>query len=97
QLWDRIVNGEGIIHNNDLHNGLTLLMLHDSYGSYMMPYLSQYFETIVDTHYREIAGRKKNTNMKYLIEKYKPDIVVLFPFSYPHQSAESIFKNIVYE
>lgn len=97
QLWGRIVNGEGIIHNKDLHNGLTLLMLHDSYGSYMMPYLSQYFETIICTHYRDKNGKKKNTNMKYLIEKYKPDIVVLFSIHFPYCSAESIFKNIVYE
>lgn len=96
-LWGCIVNGEGIIHNRDVHNGKTLLMLHDSYGSYMMPYLSQYFETVVDTHYRDKAGKKKNTNMKYLLERYKPDVVVLFPISYPQSDAKSIFKNIVYE
>ena len=96
-LWSCIVNGEGIIHNRNLHNGKTLLMLHDSYGSYMMPYLSQYFETIVDTHYRDKAGKKKNTNIKYLLERYKPDVVVLFPIHYPQSNAEGIFKNIVYE
>lgn len=96
-LWGRIVNGEGIIHNKDLHNGKTLLMLHDSYGSYMMPYLSQYFETIISTHYTVNSGQKKNTNMKYLLERYKPNIVVLFPIGYPYADVNSIFKNVVYK
>ena len=76
-LWGRIVNGEGIVINKAIKNGSTLLVLGDSYSSYMVPYLSQRFSKVVSTHYRDSHGKKKEVNMKRLIETYKPDYVLL--------------------
>ena len=76
-LWGKIVNGEGIIINKTLKNGSTLLILGDSYSSYMVPYLSQRFGKIVSTHYRDSHGKKKEVDLKRLLTTYKPDYVLL--------------------
>lgn len=76
-LWGRIVNGEGIVINKSLKNGHTLLILGDSYSSYMVPYLSQHFGKIVSTHYRDSHGKKKGVDLKRLLATYKPDYVLL--------------------
>lgn len=76
-LWGKIVQGEGIIKNKKIKNGKTLLILGDSYSSYMVPYLSQYVSTVVSTHYRDCKGKKKDVDLKTLIAKYKPDYVML--------------------
>lgn len=76
-LWGKIVNGEGIIKNKKIRNGKTILILGDSYSSYMVPYLSQYVSTVVSTHYRDCADRKKEVDLKRLIDQYKPDYVML--------------------
>ena len=81
-LWGPMTKGEGIIINSECKNDRTLLMLSDSYGPYMMPYLTQYFEKTVETHYNRKHYDKKPTNLKYLLEKYKPDAVVYFAASY---------------
>lgn len=75
-LWGRIVKGEGIIINKALPNHKTLLILGDSYSSYMVPYLSQYFRTVVSTHHSNNQNKKK-ADMAYLLKKYKPDYVLL--------------------
>lgn len=76
-LWGRIVNGEGIIINKAIKDGSTLLILGDSYSSYMVPYLSQRFGKIVSTHYRDSYGKKKEVDLKRLLATYKPDYVLL--------------------
>ena len=76
-LWGKIVNGEGIIINKTLKNGSTLLILGDSYSSYMVPYLSQRFGKIVSTHYSNSHGKKKEVDLKRLLTTYKPDYVLL--------------------
>lgn len=73
-LWGKIMNGEGIIKNKKLNNKKTILILGDSYSSYMAPYLSQYLETFISTHY---SRGKKNVDMAELLAKYKPDYVLL--------------------
>lgn len=96
-LWEPMLKGEGIIINRDKKNGRTMLMLTDSYGTYMMPYLSQYFKSVVCTHYLRKDEKKQYTNMRYLLERYKPDIVVLFSMNYLYRGVDSTFKNLVYE
>ena len=76
-LWGPINNGEAIVKNKKNPNGIKILMLGDSYSSYMAPYLVQYASTVVSTHYRDCAGKKKEVNLAKLIAKYKPDIVLL--------------------
>lgn len=76
-LWGPINNGEAIIKNKKNPNGIKILMLGDSYSSYMAPYLIQYASTVVSTHYRDCAGKKKEVNLAKLIVRYKPDIVLL--------------------
>lgn len=76
-LWGPINNGEAIVKNKKNPNGIKILMLGDSYSSYMAPYLIQYASTVVSTHYRDCAGKKKEVNLSKLIAKYKPDIVLL--------------------
>ena len=76
-LWGPINNGEAIVKNKKNPTGIKILMLGDSYSSYMAPYLVQYASTVVSTHYRDCAGKKKEVNLAKLIAKYKPDIVLL--------------------
>lgn len=76
-LWGPINNGEAIIKNKKNPEGIKILMLGDSYSSYMAPYLIQYASIVVSTHYKACAGKKKEVNLAKLIEKYQPDIVML--------------------
>lgn len=76
-LWSRMVNGEAVIINKQTKNHLKVLFLSDSYIGYMAPYLSQHIYCGIYTHYLDCAGDKKNTNLRVLLYKYKPDIVVL--------------------
>ena len=97
-LWGRIVRGEGIITNKATKNDIKILILGDSYSSYMVPYLSQNIKTIISTHYRDCAEKKKSVNITKLIEKYNPDAVILIMLEggFFHSKAESLFKNIKY-
>lgn len=97
-LWERIVKGEGIVTNKAVKNNIKILILGDSYSSYMIPYLSQNIKTIVSTHYRDCAEKKKNTNVANLINKYNPDAVILIinETAFFHNSAKSLFKNLKY-
>lgn len=76
-LWGPINYGEAIIKNKQNPNGIKILILGDSYSSYMSPYLIQYASTIVSTHYRECVDKKKEVNLAKLIARYQPDIVLL--------------------
>lgn len=76
-LWSHLVNDEGIIVNKSINNNVAVLVLGDSYSSYMAPYITQNIHTWISTHYRDHRGEKKNTDLKHLIDKYHPDIVVL--------------------
>ncbi len=91
-LWGPINNGEAIIKNKDNPHGIKILMLGDSYSSYMAPYLIQYASKIVSTHYRDCAGRKKEVNLARLIAKYQPDVVLLEILGNSFYQADSIAK-----
>lgn len=98
-LWGRIVNGEGIVINKATKNKFRVLFLNDSYASYMTTYMSQHISNMVHTHFRDHAGKKKNTNLKYLINKYKPDLVIL-EISSPtffNSAKDTVFSNIVWK
>lgn len=91
-LWGPINNGEAIIKNKKNPKGIKILMLGDSYSSYMAPYLIQYASTVVSTHYRDCAGKKKEVNLAKLIAKYKPDIVLLEILGNSFYQGDSIAK-----
>lgn len=97
-LWGRIVKGEGIVTNKAAKNNIKLLILGDSYSSYMVPYLSQNVKQIITTHYRDCAEKKKEANVSKLINKYNPDAVVLIinESAFFHSSAKSLFRNLKY-
>jgi alginate O-acetyltransferase complex protein AlgJ len=50
----------------------TLLLLKDSFSSWMVPYLNQTFGRVVYCHYAQTAG----IELTKLVEKYKPDAVL---------------------
>lgn len=97
-LWGRIVKGEGIVTNKAAKNNIKLLILGDSYSSYMVPYLSQNVKQIITTHYRDCAEKKKEANVSKLINKYNPDAVILIinESAFFHSSAKNLFKNLKY-
>lgn len=76
-MWGPMVKGEGIVINKNINNDIKLLILGDSYSSYMIPYLSQNINQIVLSNYNTIAGRKKDVNINKLIKNYKPDVITL--------------------
>ena len=43
----------------------------------MKPYLLQDINTIVYSHSRDIHNPKKKIDIEYMLDKYKPDVVVL--------------------
>lgn len=97
-LWGRIVKGEAIIENKSIGKNMTVLFLGDSYGSYMMPYLSQKVSTIISTHYRECAEKKKKVEVNRLIKQYNPDVVVLeiVGNGFYRSKGDTNFKNMVF-
>ena len=76
-LQKPIIFGEAIITNKKINNNLKLLVLGESYSTYMTPYLSQNVSELILTHYRDCAGQKKNVDIPKLIKTYKPDAIVL--------------------
>ncbi|PWM76475.1 MAG: hypothetical protein DBY32_10065 [Phascolarctobacterium sp.] len=95
-LWGPIVKGEGIVTNKTANNDIKLLILGDSYSSYMVPYLSQNVKQIVSTHYRDCAEKKKEINMPKLLKKYDPNAVVLIMVEggFFHSKSDNLFKNL---
>lgn len=97
-LWGRIVRGEAIIENKKISNDITVLVLGDSYSSYMMPYLSQKISKIITTHYRDCAEKKKKVEIGRLLEQYNPDVVILeiVGNGFFHSKGDNNFKNMVF-
>lgn len=95
-LWERMLKGEGIVINKTINNNISLLILGDSYSSYMVPYLSQNVKKIITTHYRDCIENKKEVNTQKLFKKYDPDAVVLIinETNFFHSSSENIFHNL---
>lgn len=97
-MWSPMLRGEGIVNNKSTKNNIKILILGDSYSSYMIPYLSQNINEIISTHYTRVAGKKKEVNIKKLINKHKPNAIVLIinEATFFHSNANYIFKNIKY-
>ena len=68
--------GEAVITNKTINNDIKLLIIGDSYSSYMMPYLSQYLHQVISTSWTNCQGNKKYVSLSHLIKKYNPDIVM---------------------
>ena len=69
--------GEDILVNDKASSKVNLLMLGDSFSFAMKPYLLQDINTIVYSHSRDIHSPKKKIDIEYMLDKYKPDVVVL--------------------
>ena len=97
-MWSPMLKGEGTVTNKLTKNNIKLLVLGDSYSSYMIPYLSQNINKVTATHYSRVAGKKKEINMNKLIKKYKPNAVVLIinEATFFHSSAKNLFRNLKY-
>lgn len=75
-LWKNMAFGEAVITNKAINNNIKLLIIGDSYSSYMMPYLSQYLYQVISTSWTSCQGNKKYVSLSHLIKKYNPDIVM---------------------
>lgn len=64
------VNEQAIIYNK--HKPYTLLLLKDSFSSFMSPFLNQSFGKIIYCHYNQDEGKE----LTQLVEKHNPDIVI---------------------
>ena len=98
-LYPHLTKDEAVIVNKTIQNDLTILVLGDSYSSYMAPYVTQYVNCWAATHYRGCSGKKKNANLKYLIDRYHPRVVLLEiqgPLFLTGE-AKRIFENFVIE
>ena len=95
-MWSPMLKGEGTVTNKFIKNNIKVLILGDSYSSYMVPYLSQNINQITSTHYSRVAGNKKEVNMNKLINKYKPNAVVLIinEATFFHSNASYLFKML---
>lgn len=77
KLGFRLVKGENILENRELQNGKTILILGDSYSSYMAPYLIQYSSKLITTHYYPYLDKDRMVELKRLMDTYKPNVVIL--------------------
>lgn len=75
--WKSIHNGEVVLKNEQIESDLTILVLSDSYTTFMAPYLAQFAKETIITHYNGYAEKKTKTDMNYLMGKYNPDVVIL--------------------
>lgn len=76
-LWESMAKGEAIITNRESLNKIKILIIGTSYSTYMSPYLSQFCEKVILTHYSNCQGNKNEVNISRLIKKYNPDVVIL--------------------
>ena len=97
-LWETTCKGEAIITNKECNNNIKLLLLCDSYTTYMASYLSQNVTQIVLTNYDVCTGQKKDVNITKLINKYKPDAVALIMLEtgFFHNQADYVFRHFKY-
>lgn len=76
-ILEKTIKGECLIFNKTTKNNFKILFLCDSYGGNMTTYMSQFVPYMINTHYLRKTGKKNNTDLKKLIKKYHPDIVIL--------------------
>lgn len=89
--------GEDILVNDKASNKVKLFMLGDSFSFAIKPYLLQDIQTIVYSHSRDIHKPKERIDIEYMLDKYKPDVVVLqkmealFHWENHHETFGNIF------
>lgn len=95
-LWKITCEGEAIITNKQIDNDIKLLLICDSYTTYMASYLSQSVKQIVLTNYDICIGKKKEVNIPELIKKYNPDAValIILETSFFHRQFDELFTDI---
>lgn len=77
-LWSHLVNDEAILINKDIKNDISVLVLGDSYASYIATYATQYIHQWVQVHWdKKYNAMKNNKTMSEYIKKFKPDVIVL--------------------
>ena len=64
--------------NKDIKNDISVLVLGDSYASYIATYATQYIHQWVQVHWdKKYNAMKNNKTMSEYIKKFKPDVIVL--------------------
>lgn len=96
-MWGRMVLGEAVVINKDIKDRSTILVLSDSYSSYMAPYLSQFVNKYVQKSYNRCEGDEKSINMNNMINKYKPSVVILeiWEPNFYHNESSFLFGKIL--
>ena len=100
KLYDNVVRGasqkgEITYINEKAVSNVKVLILGDSFFDSMKNYLLQDVKTIIYTHNSGVSSPKKFIDVKRLLEKYKPDIVVyekMGGFFYGH-GYNTVFGN----
>lgn len=97
-LWETTCKGEAIITNKKSDNNIKLLILCDSYTTYMASYISQNVKQLILTNYDVCTGKKEDVNITKLINKYKPDAIALIMLEtgFFHNKADYVFRYLKY-
>lgn len=95
-LWQITCEGEAIITNKQSNNNIKLLLLCDSYTTYMASYLSQNVKQIILTNYDVCTGQKKDVNIPELIKRYNPDAIALIMLEtgFFHRQSDYLFRYL---
>lgn len=97
-LMEAITKGELIYVNNKAPNNFKILILGDSYSTFMLPYITQFANMTVITHYNACVERKQKVDINYLLNKYQPDYVILEIVDrvfYPNTD-DFLFNKLIY-
>ena len=69
-------HGEDIIINPQAKNDRKVLILGDSFSGCLKKYLIQDVHMIIYSHSRDIKKDKGRIDIEYMLDRYKPDIVL---------------------
>lgn len=88
--------GEAVITNKGRKDNTNVLILTDSYGGFMGPYITQGVSKTIFTHYRSCFGKKKEVDVEELINKYNPNAIIFMMYEddFFRQSYEYNFSKI---
>lgn len=84
-------SGEEIYKNLSATHKVKLLVLGDSFAGPLNKYLLQDIENVIVTHNIDVSSPKKNIDINYLLDRYKPDIVIyekMGAFFYGHHYSD---------
>lgn len=72
------------VTNNSIPDGPTCIVIKDSFGNALVPFLTQCYHKIYAIDYRKFSG----SSLKYLIEAYEADDVIFAPYVIATQAAD---------